>query len=315
MGEQGYYVGIDVAKASLDVVVHGTGQHWSFANSDADIAKLVARLAALPASLVVLEATGGLETAVAAALAAARLPTRIINPRQIRDHARSMGQLAKTDRLDAQAIAHYAAVVRPEPRPLPDEQAAELGGLIARRRQVIKMLTAEKNRKATAVKRVQQGIQTHIDCLNRELADINRSLSDEIRNSPLWREKDGLLRSVPGVGPTLSATLLADLPELGTLNRRRIAALVGVAPLSRDSGTMRGRRTVWGGRAHIRTVLYMATVAATRYNPAIRSFYQRLCAAGKARKVALTACMRKLLTILNAMLQHGKVWSTAPAHP
>ncbi len=230
----------------------------------------------------------------------------------MRDFAKATGRLAKTNALDAKVMAHFAAVVRPTPRPLLDVQTQEFSAILARRRQVLEMLTAEKNRLGTACQAVRERIRTHITCLEQELANLNQDMRRSVQESPVWREKDNLLRSDPGVGPILSATLLAELPELGTLNRRQIAALVGVAPLNRDSSTFRGKRTVWGGQATVRAALYMAALVATRCNPVIRTFYQRLCAAGKAKKVAITACMRKLLTILNAMLKHRTPWGLAP---
>jgi transposase len=260
-------------------------------------------------TLVVLEATGGIEMPVAATLAVAGIPIAVVNPRQVRDFARATGRLAKTDSIDAKVLALFAAAVRPQVRPLPDANEQELGDILSRRRQLVEMITAEKNRLRSArSKAVRTHIQAHITWLETELANIDSDLKRIIRESPVWREKDDLLKSVPGVGPVLSTTLLADLPELGTLNRRQIASLVGVAPFNRDSGKLRGKRMIWGGRAAVRTVLYMSTLVATRRNPVIRVFYQRLCAAGKAKKVALTACMRKLLTILNAMLKHGTPW-------
>lgn len=273
----------------------------------------VSRLRARQPTLIVLEATGGFEVDVAGALAAAGLPTAVVNPRQVRDFARATGRLAKTDQLDAHALAHFAEAVRPEPRPLPDAQAQELSALLLRRRQLVEMLSAETNRVPLAAPRIRPQIQTHITWLREQLADLDRDLSQLIRSSPVWRAKDDLLRSVPGVGPVLATTLLASLPELGTLTRQQIAALVGVAPLNRDSGTWRGRRTVWGGRAHVRAVLYLSTLVAVRHNPALRAFYERLRHAGKLPKVALTACMRKLLTILNAMLKHQTRWALAHA--
>jgi transposase len=310
--KQKLYIGIDVAKATLDLAVYSTGQRWSFSNDDAGIIHVVSHLLELSPALVVLEATGGFEMALVAELGVAKIPTSVVNPRQVRDFAKAVGRLAKTDALDAQVIAHFAAAVCPAPRLMPDAKTQELGAIMARRRQVVEMLTAEKNRLSIASNPVKQRIRSHIAWLEKELVDINRNLRRSIQESPVWKEKDDLLQSVPGVGTTLSATLLSELPELGTLNRREIAALVGVAPLNRDSGTMRGKRTVWGGRASIRAALYMATLAATRCNPVIRSFYQRLCAVGKAKKVALTACMRKLLTVLNAMLKHHTTWAFAP---
>ncbi len=260
-----------------------------------------------------MEATGSYEAPLAAELGVAGVPTAVVNPRQIRDFARSVGMLAKTDILDARIIARFAATVQPIPRPVPDIEAQELGAIIARRRQVVEMLTAEKNRLGTAMKAVKPHIQAHIAWLEKELDDINTSLRQKVKDSPIWREKDELLQSVPGVGPNLSITLLAEMPELGTSNRKQAAALVGVAPLNRDSGTLRGKRTSWGGRKTVRNALYMATLVATRYNPVIRAFYQRLCASGKPKKVALTACMRKLLTILNAMLKNRTTWNSEVA--
>lgn len=307
------YVGIDVAKAQLDVAVRPTGQQWSVANQEEGIACLVSRLQELSPALVVLEASGGLELPVVGALAEARLPVVVVNPRQVRDFARATGKLAKTDRLDAQVLAHFAQAVHPTPRPLPDAQAEALSALLARRRQVVGMLTAEKNRFHRARPPVRQDIQCHIAWLEESLAKLDADLGDSVRQSPLWREKEALLRSVLGVGEVLSVTLLAELPELGSLDRRQIAALAGVAPLNCDSGTLRGRRTVWGGRATVRPTLYMAALVASRYNPVICDFYQRLCAAGKPKKVALTACMRKLLTILNAMVKHHTPWRHSPS--
>ncbi len=260
--------------------------------------------------LVVLEATGGLEQPAAVALATSGVAVAIVNPRQVRDFAKATGRLAKTDRIDAAVLAHFAEAVRPEPRPLADEDARELSAIVLRRRQILAMITAEGNRARTAPKPVRRRIDAHLRWLRKELERVNEELGRTLRESPVWREKDDFLRSVPGVGPMLSATLLAELPELGHLDRRRLAALVGVAPLNRDSGTLRGVRTVWGGRSGVRTTLYMATLSATRCNPAIREFYRRLVAAGKPKKVALTACMRKLLTILAAVLRNRTPWVT-----
>jgi transposase len=308
-------VGIDVSKARLDVAVRPTGR-FAVPNDDSGIAQLLDRLKAAPPTLIVVEATGGTELPLIGALAAASLPIVVVNPRQIRDFAKATGQLAKTDALDAQVLAHFADVVRPEPRPLPDAQTQELAALVTRRRQLIEMLTAEKNRLASARVVVRKQLRAHITWLERALDQADTDLAEALRQSPLWREKDELLRSVPGIGPVLATTLLANLPELGTLTHKQIAALVGVAPLNRDSGTLRGKRTVWGGRAQVRAALYMAAIVAARFNPVIRAFYQRLCAAGKAKKVALVACMRKLLTIVNAMLKHRTPWrqGTEPAH-
>lgn len=301
------FVGIDVSKDQLDVALRPSAERWAVANDDAGIATLVDRLRALTPALIVLEATGGLELPLTGALAVG-LPVVVVNPRQVRDFAKATGKLAKTDALDAAVLAQFAEAVRPALRPLPDAAMQELSGLLARRRQLLEMRTAEQNRLGMARPPVRKGIRAHIAWLDRHLAQTDDDLARAIRESPVWREKDDLLQSAPGVGPGLARTLLADLPELGTLNRKQIAALVGVAPLNRDSGTLRGRRSVWGGRAHVRAALYMSALAATRYNPVIRAFYQRLCAAGKPKKVALTACMHKLLGILNSMVKHRTPW-------
>lgn len=306
------YVGIDVAKEKLDIAVHSSDQQWTFSNSDAGIGRALSCLQKFNPALIVVEATGGIEVPLVAALAVARLPVVVVNPRQVRDFARATGRLAKTDTLDASTLAHFAAAIRPPLRPLPDAHTQEITAVLTRRRQLVEMLTAEGNRLGAArSKAVRRRISAHITWLEKELANVDDDLDSSIRNSPVWREKDNLLQSVPGVGPVLSTTLLAHLPELGSLNRRQVAALVGVAPFNRDSGNFRGKRAVWGGRSAIRAALYMATLVATRYNPIIRAFYHRLCAAGKPKKVSLTACMRKLLTILNAMLKHRTPWHHA----
>lgn len=302
------YIGIDVAQASLDVAVHGVDKRWAFSNNEAGIEQAVALLRKLRPALVVLEATGGIELPPVTELMLTRIPVVVVNPRQVRDFAKATGILAKTDVLDARVLAHFAVAVRPAQRPLPDAQAQEFSAVLSRRRQLRDMLTMEKNRIRSARKVLRPGIQAHIEWLTEELARIDDDLGRWVRESPVWRERDNLLRSVKGVGPVVSTTLLADLPELGTLNRKQIAALVGVAPLNRDSGTLRGRRTVWGGRAPVRAALYMATLVAMRHNPAISSFYQRLRAAGKLKKVALVACMHKLLIILNAMIKYLTPW-------
>ena len=302
------YAGIDVAKDRLDVVLRPTGEYLRLENSEQGARRLAKRLSKEGLELAVLEATGGLEQPAAAALALAGLPVAIVNPRQVRDFAKAVGRLAKTDRIDATVLAHFAEAVRPEARPLADEQARELAAIVLRRRQILAMITAEGNRARTAPKAVRRRIDSHLLWLKKELGRVNAELEQQVRKSPIWQEKDDLLRSVPGVGPTLSATLLAELPELGSLDRRSLAALVGVAPLNRDSGTMRGIRTTWGGRSGIRATLYMATLCATCHNPVIREFYGRLVAAGKPKKVAITACMRKLLAILNALVKHGTPW-------
>ena len=293
------FIGIDVSQARLDLAVR-PGTSWSVQHDEAAIATVVEQLATLHPALIVLEATGGMEIPLTSALATAGLPVVVVNPRQVRDFARASGLLAKTDALDAQVLAQFAEVMRPQPRPLPDPEARALAALLTRRRQLVEMLTAEKNRLLSASSSIRKSLRAHITWLERELQRTDTDLTAAIQQSPVWREKDELLRSVPGVGPVLTSTLLANLPELGTLTNKQIAALVGVAPLNRDSGTLRGRRTVWGGRAQVRAVLYMSAIVAARFNPVIRHFYQRLQRAGKAKKVALTACMRKLLTILNA---------------
>lgn len=309
-----FYVGIDVSKDTLDVAVYG-GNHRRFGNDQSGTSRVVSMLKELSPGLVVLEATGSYEIPLAAELGAAGIPTAVINPRQIRDFARSVGVLAKTDLLDAGIIARFAATVRPTPRGVPDRAARELGAIIARRRQTIEMLTAEKNRLGSAIEAVRPRIRSHIEWLEKELDDVDTELRQKVKDSPIWKEKDELLRSVPGVGPNLATTILGELPELGTLNRKQVAALVGVAPLNRDSGTLRGKRTTWGGRQTVRNALYMATLVATRHNPLIKHFYARLCAAGKAKKSALVACMRKLLIILNAMLRNKTSWCYEAIRP
>ena len=307
------FVGIDVSKAQLDVAVRPTGKRWVLPYDETGIEGLIPQIVDLEPALVLLEATGGLELPLVAALAAAALPVVVVNPRQVRDFAKATGTLAQTDTLDAGVLAHFADAVRPEVRPLQDAATQVLNSLTARRHQVMTMLVSEKNRLGTASgavspRAVSPRIEAHIAWLEQELSDLDKGLRQTLRPSPVWREKDDLLRTVPGVGPQLSLTLLAHLPELGTLDRKQIAALVGVAPYNRDSGTRRGKRAVWGGRSRVRAVLYMGALAASRHNPAIRDFYQRLLAAGKPKKVALVASMRKLLVTLNAMLKHGYPW-------
>ena len=302
------FVGIDVAKAQLDIAVRPSGERWAVPNDAGGVVMLVERLQTLHPTLIVLEATGGLERVATAALATAGLPVVVVNPRQARDFARATGQLAKTDALDARALAHFADVIRPTPRPLPDAQTQELRALLGRRQQLIGMRTAEQNRLAGTSGRLTQDIEAHIAWLNARIATLDDDLETRRRASPLWRAHDDLGQSVPGLGPVCARTVWRELPALGTLTRQHMAALVGVAPLTGASGTLRGRRIIWGGRAHVRTVLYMGTLVATRFNPQIKAFYQRLLAAGKIKKVALTACMHKLLTMLNAMLKHRTSW-------
>jgi transposase len=306
------FVGIDVSQAQLEVHVRPTAESWCVAADETGIGALVERLRALGATLIVLEATGGYETLVAVALAEAALPLAIVNPRQIRDFARATGQLAKTDALDARNIAAFAEAVRPPVRPVPDEQARALGELVARRRQLVEMLGAELNRRrATRQPAVRKQLDRHVTWLQEALARLDQDLQRLIRTTPMWRETEDLLRSVPGVGNVTACTLIAELPELGVLNRRAIAALVGVAPFARDSGTLRGRRMIVGGRAAVRRTLYMATLTAIRRNPVITAFYGRLRGTGHPPKVALTAAMRKLLVMLNAILRDRRPWQPA----
>ncbi len=308
MLEREVFAGIDVSKAHLDIALSDVETTWRVANSEAGVEDLVTRLVEAAPSLVVMEATGGFEIPSAAALTAAGLAVVIANPRQVRDFAKSTGQLAKTDRIDAQILALFAARVRPEVRALRDEETRALGAVIARRRQIIGMITAEKNRLGFALARVQKRIKKHIRWLERELADVDSDLDQMIRESPVWHAKSDLLRDVPGVGPNLARTIIAELPELGRLSNKEIAALVGVAPFTRDSGVFRGKRMIFGGRAPVRSALYMSIWSASKHNPVIRVFYRRLRDKGKPPKVAQVACMRKLLIILNAMVRDGRKW-------
>ena len=315
MDQETTFVGIDVAKARVDVVTRPAGDVWRVDYDEAGIASLVERLQSLNPVAVLLEATGGIEVPLVSALAAASLPVVVVNPRQVRDFAKATGRLAKTDALDARVLAQFAEAVRPAVRPLRDADTQELNELTTRRSQLITMTVAEKNRLRLSTAAVRPRIEAHLEWLEQELKDLNDDLRQRLRQSPVWREKDELLRSVPGVGQQLSVSLLAYLPELGTLDRKQIAALVGVAPINRDSGMMRGKRTVWGGRSRVRAALYMGALTATRYNPVIRVFYQRLLGAGKAKKIALVACMRKLLTILNSMVKYGRHWESQTISP
>jgi transposase len=302
------FVGVDVAKAEVVVACRPDDVGWRATNDPEGIAATVARLRMMAPVLIVAEATGGYERALVAALAAAGLPLVVANPRQVRNFAKATGQLAKTDHLDAAVLALFAECVRPTPRPLPEPVLQHLAALMTRRRQLLDMLTAERNRLEHAAAPVRRSLTDHIHWLERRVAEVDRDLDQTIESSPVWRAKENLLRTVPGVGPVVSRTLLADVPELGCLNRKEIAALIGVAPLARDSGTLRGKRLVWGGRAPVRAALYMGALVATRRNVVIRAFYRRLIAAGKPKKVALTACMRKLLTILNAIMRTNTTW-------
>jgi transposase len=302
------FVGIDVAKAHLDVAIRPAGHHERYRNDAAGSAQIRDRLQVQPPVLVVLEATGGLEVPLAAALAAVGLAVAVVNPRQVRDFAKAVGQLAKTAALDAQLLARFAEVVRPEPRPLPDVDAHNLSALLARRQQVIAMLVAEQQRLPTTPTTLRPRVEAHSAWLRQERDALDRELRRQIRASPAWRADDALLQSVPGIGPVLATTLIAELPELGRLNRKQIAALVGVAPLNCESGIRRGRRIIWGGRARVRAALWMGTLVAVQRNPAIRACYQRLVAAGRPKQVALTAAMHTLLLVLNALLRQRTPW-------
>jgi transposase len=305
-------IGIDVAKDELVIATRPSVERWSVPNTEAGVAALTSRVAAMTPSLIVLEATGGYELLCVAALAALGLPVVVVNPRQVRDFARATGQLAKTDRIDADMLALFAERVQPDLRPLADDATRELETLLARRRQLLEMLQAERNRQGQVFGRghraVRKSLKAHITFLERQLHSTETDLGALIRSTPAWRERDDLLQTVPGIGTIIACTLVAELPELGRLSRRAIAKLVGVAPLSRDSGTFRGQRFIHGGRAPVRTALYMAALVGARRNPTLRAFYQRLVAAGKPKKVALVACMRKLLTILNTMIRTGTRW-------
>ncbi|MDP6494531.1 MAG: IS110 family transposase [Dehalococcoidia bacterium] len=315
MGDAKVYVGVDVSKSHLDVAVRPAGDTWRVNNDQADIDKLTRCLGKLGPDLVVMEATGSYELPLAGALQVAGLPVRVVNPRQARDFAKSTGKLAKTDSIDAQALAHFAQVVEPQPRALPDKQTQRLSGILTRRSQLITMITAERNRLRTAPRHLQRRMKAHINFMQKDLSDIEDQLKSAIEESEMWRAKDQILQSTPGIGGVTSMTLLAELPELGSLNRKEIATLVGVAPLNRDSGTFRGTRKVWGGRAQVRQVLYMCTLSASLHNPPIRDLYDRLVAAGKHTKVARIACARKLLLILNCMVRDGTTWNAQAYSP
>jgi len=309
---QQHSVGIDVSQASLDVAVYPTGEQWQVTNDSRGIGQLVEQLRARAPERIVLEATAGYELPVLVALADAGLAVVAVNPRQVREFARSTGRLAKTDALDAHVLARFAAVIRPQLRPLPDAATRELSGLLARRRQLVDMRTAESNRLTLASEPVRLEIRDHVRYLDKRIKDLDHELRDRLRASPLWREQENLLRSIPGVGPVLSTTLLADVPELATLRHKQLAALIGLAPLNRDSGRWRGKRSIWGGRAHVRAVLYMATLTAVRHNPVLEALYHRFLARGKPHQVVMTACMHKLLRICNAVLTHRTAWRYQP---
>jgi transposase len=310
-----HFVGIDVSKDTLDVCVYPTQDSFCVPNSPDGIDELIKRLKPIESQLIVFEATGGYETLAVSSLAAARLPAVVVNARQVRDFAKSIGQLAKTDRIDAGVIARFASAVKPELRPVKDTPSQELTGLVTRRRQIVDMIIAETNRLKASSRRTGRDIQAHIRWLQKRLKQVDDEIKRDIKNGPLWRTRDHILQSAPGVGPTTSATLISCLPELGQLDNKKIACLIGVAPLNRDSGRYKGRRTIWGGRAQVRAVLYMSTLSAMRSNPVIRQFYQRLREAGKCFKVAIVACMRKLLVILNAMVRNQTMWRKSEINP
>jgi transposase len=307
-----FIVGIDISKDCLDVFVLPSRQSFSVARDAEGLKDLIARLKAFDCKLVVMEATGGYETVVAATLAGAKLPLAVINPRWIRAFAQALGRLAKTDRLDAETIALYGEAAKITPQSVPDAATREFGEMVARRQQIVETMTAERNRKRMLTnRRLLKGADRILLALQKELSEVESEIADRVRGTPAWREKDDLLQSVPGIGPKVSSLLIADLPELGTLSRRKIASLVGVAPMADDSGKHRGRRHIRGGRRTVRCGLYMAALVASRYNPTIKAYYGRLIAAGKPAKQALTACMRKLLVIINAMLRDNRPWQSA----
>jgi transposase len=309
---KGTFIGVDIAKDSFEFAVYGDDRHFNMSNDETGIRQAVEQIQKLSPELLVLEATGGYEHPLVAALSIAKLPVVVINPRQVRDFAKATGHLAKTDAIDAAVLAQFAAVIKPDLRPIADADMLLLKEVVSRRQQLVEILVAERNRLGVAHNpSVKAGIQAHIDWLKKRLDETDGELRKQIEESPLWRAKDDLLRTVPGVGPMTSAALLANLPELGSLNRHQIAALVGVAPFNRDSGRMRGKRSVWGGRSSVKATLYMAALSATKWNPAIKTFYERLCDSGKPKKVALTACMRKLLIVLNSMMKNNTAWRCA----
>jgi transposase len=308
MSSELLWIGIDVSKAQLDVAFGATGDTMSVTNDDDGISTLMGQLRSRNCGLIVLEATGGFEVPLVSSLIAAGIPVVVANPRQVRQFARATGQLAKTDRLDARVLALFAERIRPEVRPIPDDATRQLDALLTRRRQITGMIVAERNRAGFAPAGLKKGIEKHIRWLQRELDGIDADMMSTVQASPAWRAREALFRSVPGIGPVIALTLLAELPELGTLTHKQIAALVGVAPLARDSGTMKGKRMVFGGRASVRSVLYLAAVVGVRHNHVIREFYYRLRERGKPAKAALIACAHKLLTILNAMARNGEPW-------
>lgn len=306
----GLYVGIDVSKKTLDLDSYPRSKPMQFLNDEQGHARLVAALLELQPKLIVVEATGGMESSAVAAMATAMLPIVVINPRQARDFAKAIGMLAKTDQVDAHALARFAEAVKPELRPLKSGEVVELEAILTRRRQLVEMVTAEQNRRLRASGPIIKDIDAHIIWLKQRIKSVDGDMIGAIKSSPVWQAKADLLLSVPGIGRVTTATLLAELPELGTLNRREICALVGICPYNRDSGAYRGRRSIWGGRASVRAALYMATLVATRHNPVIKAYYQKLVNAGKFKKVALVACMRKLLVSMNMIVHNQVPWAT-----
>ena len=314
MEAQGVAVGIDVSKAEFAIAIHPSGERWTSQTTSDGIDDVVRRLLRVGPTVIVVEATGGYERALVAACAAALLPVAVVNPRHVRAFAQALGRTAKTDAIDADVLALFGARVQPVVRPIPDAATQAFAALVARRRQLLEMLGAEQRRLEQATTNaVRRDLRNHIRWLQRRVKDVDDEIGGAIQGSPIWRVQEDLLRSVPGIGPTVARTLLAELPELGHLDRRAIAALVGVAPFNRDSGQWRGRRMIHGGRASVRTALYMSALVATRHNATLKRFYQRLRAAGKPSKVALVAVMRKLLTIINAMIKHQSCWQDQTA--
>lgn len=315
VNEQKIFIGIDISKATLDVYLLPSSASWQVSNDDAGITLLLNKLSGFTPELVIMEATGGLERLVASHLGAASYPLAVINPRQARDFAKALGRLAKTDRVDAETLALFGERIRPPARLMKDVEQQRIQDWLARRRQLVEIRAAELNRQLSAAEGIRQDVEAHIEWLSKRIGDVDKDLGDLLKRSPVWQVKEKLLRGFKGIGTVGSTTLIAALPELGTLNRKQIAALVGLAPFNRDSGAMRGKRHIWGGRADVRTVLYMVALSAVRHNPPIKAFYERLVTAGKAKKVALVASMRKILTILNAMVRDNQQWKPDYAQP
>jgi len=309
MSEEPKYIGIDVSKNTLDIAIYGESKSWSIVNEETAIKQFIPQLKKLRPTLILTEATGGFETLVVSLLVAHKFQVVVANPRQVRDFARAIGKLAKTDQIDAGVLAHFAAAIKPPVRPFKEKHAREFAALLTRRRQLVDMLTAEKNRFSTADTAIKKGLKSHIQWLQKNIEQIEKQLQDLIKKNQTWQHKAKIIQSFPGVGQVTSWVLLSSLPELGQVNRRQIASLAGVAPLNRDSGSLKGKRTTWGGRANVRNALYMCALSATRYNPVISAYYKHLLQAGKTPKVALTACMRKILIILNTMLKNNSAWA------